>query len=475
MKNVKSHYLSHYLAVTSFALYIFVFSCGGDDSTKPDDEITFSADIQSLLSANCTSCHTTGNASAGLSLESWSSLIAGSAQGEVVIPFDPDNSLLIEMLTKLSGGVHPTEVGGTSLGSDDIDKISTWILAGAQNDDGMVPFENASNLLYVCNQKAAIVSVISTDANVVIRNVRLQDLGYTPTAKPHHIAIEPDGSAWYVSLIEESKVLKFNNNLEKVGEASVPIPALLAAHPTNGKLYVSRFMMGVGDIPQEVSVINRADMTVDGVIQVQSPIPHAMAVSSDGNYVYTCSLPNSQIIVINPATGDVDQFISLGSGKGPLQLAISPDNNILYVSTQIAGEMAVIDVSDPNNRQIVKTIAVGGNPWHPVFTPDGSRVYVANFGSNVVNVINTADYSVSAIGDGTGVDGLAQPHGIAMAKDGSRVYVSCRNTPPDGNYVPRHDFGDNANVGTVVVINTASNQIERVLEIEEFGSGMALK
>ena len=72
-------------------------------------------DVQSLLDAKCTSCHTGADAARGLRLDSWQALFAGSDHGEAVIPFDAARSLMVELTTKLVGGPHPAEVGGVPL------------------------------------------------------------------------------------------------------------------------------------------------------------------------------------------------------------------------------------------------------------------------------------------------------------------------------------------------------------------------
>lgn len=219
-------------------------------------------------------------------------------------------------------------------------------------------------------------------------------------------------------------------------------------------------------------MIDRAgNMTVLPEIPVR-PTPHAMAVAHNGNFVYTCSLSESEVLVVDPSNSDLADIVGLGASKGPIQLAVSPDDQTLYVSAQISNEMYVIDVSDPNNRQIASTIPLGAMPWHPAVTPDGSRVYVGNLGANTVSVINTASNQVSTIGSGTGADGISQPHGAAVSQAGDFVFVACRNA--NSNYEPRFDFGDNELIGTVVVIETATDTIYKIIEIEEFGSGVAI-
>ena len=53
---------------------------------------------------------------------------------------------------------------------------------------------------------------------------------------------------------------------------------------------------------------------------------------------------------------------------------------------------------------------------------------------------------------------------------GRRVYVSNNNLK--GAYTPRYDLGDNPQPGTVVVIDTATNEIEKVIEVEAYATGL---
>ena len=66
------------------------------------------------------------------------------------------------------------------------------------------------------------------DIDEVVHTIDLQALGFAAMAKPHHIAVEPDGSHWYVSLIAANAVLKFNRDNELVGRLEFERPGLRA-------------------------------------------------------------------------------------------------------------------------------------------------------------------------------------------------------------------------------------------------------
>ena len=432
-------------------------------------------DVQRLFHEKCTSCHTGAEAARGLRLDSWGALIAGSDHGEAVIPFDAARSLMVELTTKLVGGPHPTEVGGGTLSDTEVALLSEWIDEGAPSATGEIPFADAQHLLYAANQSVALVSVIDLETNQVIRTVDLQEYGLPQNASPHHIAVEPDGSHWYVSAIAANQILKFdryNNLAERIDFVR---PGLLALDPDGENLYAARSMAAVSP-PQAIGVIRRSDMTLEEV-GVFLPRPHALAVRPGTGTVYTASLAVNQIASFYPE----DEAVELDELEGDRQhtlvgFAVSPNGRWMVGTTELTASVFVFDLDRELDMTPVDTIAVNAAPWYPVFTPDGRRVYVGNNRDNTVNVLDMETRTLAKVIEG---NGLAQPHGAAVSPDGRFVYVSSRNLElgeDDGRsghtYKPRYDLGDNTRAGTVVVIDTKSQEIVKVIEIEGYGSGL---
>lgn len=82
----------------------------------------YTADVVPILSANCYSCHGNGNASAGVTLDSY----AG-------VKFVAESGDLIGTITHASG--YPAmPQGGAKLSDCDINKIKSWIANGTQNN-----------------------------------------------------------------------------------------------------------------------------------------------------------------------------------------------------------------------------------------------------------------------------------------------------------------------------------------------------
>ena len=408
-------------------------------------------------------------------MDSWDNLIKGWRRGEAIIPFDADNSLLVELTTKLDNA--------NELSTEKIDFLQRWINEGAKNANGEVPYAGATDVLYVCAQGEAIVSVIDVAAKLVIRNINFTDpeYGFPASSKPHHIAVAPNKSAFFVSMIDPAvnKVVKIDaTTYEKLGEVTTNIPALLDHHPTENILYISRFMLmnsttSIYAIDSETML--PADTGNDGEIILPPglTVPHCMGVSITGDYAFTASFAEDEFLVVDNSSKSFLAALPLGDGKQPLQGIISPDNSTFYLSCIGSGQILHIDVSNPAVPTVSDSTTLGGAPWHSVLSSDGNKLYVGNLMMQNLSVVDLTNNTVQMIGAGNGSDGLAQPHGIAMSEDGAYIFVAGRNT--NGAYSPFFDFGDNDISGIVTVVNTATNQIEKVIEIEDFGAGMRMR
>ena len=459
------------MTVVGIPLLVALLAAGTD---RPPSAVEY-ADVQRVLDAKCTRCHTGPDAAEGLRLDSWDSVTSGSRHGEAVIAFDADNSLLFELVTKLVGGPHPTELEAESLTEDEVGLLREWIEEGAPGDSGQIPFADAAHLLYAADQGEAMVSVIDMETNMVVRTVDLQELGFPKHALPHHIAVEPDGSYWYVSLIAGNAVLKFNRQNQLVGQIAIEWPGLLALDPESDRLYVARSMASVNP-PHRVGVIRRTDMTMEEV-DVFIPRPHALAVAPGGRSVFTASLSVNDIAVLDPEQQTLEMTTLEGDRPHVvINFAVSPDGKWMVGSTELTSKLFVFDLDRLPDLTPVDAIDVPTAPWHPVYTLDGKWVYVGNNWDNSVTVVNMETREVETVIEGTGI---AQPHGSAVSPDGRFAYIASRNLKmPEGHtksahvYKPRYDLGDNAHVGTVVVIDTSTRSIVKIIEIEDYGSGL---
>lgn len=99
------------------------------ETTVSMENVSFSSDIYPLVERRCIKCHGGEFPSAGLSMESYESLMSGSQNGEVIVAGDANNSLLFE---KIESGEMPKR--GQHLTPEQIELIRQWINEGAVNN-----------------------------------------------------------------------------------------------------------------------------------------------------------------------------------------------------------------------------------------------------------------------------------------------------------------------------------------------------
>ena len=308
--------------------------------------------------------------------------------------------------------------------------------------------------IYVCNQGSATVSILDANTHELIDTVDLQALGFSENAKPHHAVAEPDGSFWYLSLIAENTVLKLNPENEIVGRIEMETPGMLAIQPGGNLLFVGRSMSAVNP-PKSLGLVNRSDMSSE-MIGTFFPRPHALTLSADGSRAFVASLATNQMLSLDASTQDIELTRLGGDTQTLVQFAATPDGSTLIGGGQVTGQLLFFDASDPANITVTDTLDVGAMPWHPVISPDGTTAYVPVKGANEVAVVDIASRSITKRISG---NGLAQPHGSALSPNGRFLYVTNNNSK--GTYTPT---GDDSKAGTVVVIDTESQEIISVIE-----------
>ncbi len=323
--------------------------------------------------------------------------------------------------------------------------------------------------IYVCNQGAATLTVINAESNEIVDRIDLQELGFSANAKPHHTVAEPDGSHWYVTLIGENRVLKFNRQNELVDQAEMEVPGLISLHPTEDLLLVGRSMSAVNP-PQSIGVISRSDMKLQREIDTFFARPHAITTTPDGSWTFVASLAENQILSLNNETNETDLTTFGGDAHVFVNFAVSPDGNTMVATGQVSGKLLVMDISNPTSITVTDTVDVNAQPWHPVFSPDGQFVYFANKGAHSVTVLDMKTRTVDAVITG---NGLAQPHGSALSADGKFLYISNNNRK--GTYQASQSSESGDPPGTIIVINTDTRQIEKIIEVEAYTTGIGTR
>lgn len=460
---------------------LIIISCRHDIvASDPDIEnldysainpIVYSQHIQPIFNQKCmsASCHNSVDRAAGLQLDSWESVVRGSSFGEVIISGTAQHSHMIEHMRGVSTPRMP--LGRNPLSDKVINFVARWIDEGARNDAGERPYEGITEKAYVTNQGEDLVAVIATQNNLV---TRLIPVGDSPRLDvPHNIIVDAQSKYWYVTLIEQGQVWKFDVATDTlVGKVQAGrSPANVVISPDGSKAFVTNWE--IFSDGRAVQVIDTNTMTVIRELRVGFA-PHGIAFSRDGQLIYITNYLSDSISILRADTyqelgpvllaPDVNPVRS--SIYQPLQVALTPDDRFAYVTCFSADQVRVIDTS---SRTVIDSVRVGRRPFLLEVTPDGKHVYVCNQGSNDISVIRVADNQVETT---ISAPGFANPHGVAFTRDGFFAYVTNENL--DGSYTGHHPTSQGGNPGTVQVIDTRTFQVVKTIEVEADPTGVVV-
>jgi len=460
------------------AFALCVSSCKEEVSKVPEPVGEFEQNVQPIFNRHCVECHSSSNAVRRLSLDTWENLFKGSENGAMVIPFHPKFSHLFQHLhtdTTLSPVASPImPIGRNPLSREDVMAIYNWIQNGARNREGKVPFEESFAKIYVTNQAADLVAVIDKRTGLLMRYVDVSAAGgisQNPLQSPHYVTVSNNKKYWYVSLIAKGEVWKFDAETDtliaKVNVGSSP--AHIICSPDDSTLYVSNFSASAN----RITIIDAASMTVKRTSPPINTAPHGLALSRNGRFLYATAFESDRIFELDLQTFSTRQFPLRRIGEPstrnyrPYQVMLSPDEKKLFVTCNgdaaFDGDLRVIDLETLD----IKAIPVGKYPILMDYTPDKSRLYVANRNSNSVSVINVQSEVVVATIENVGI----QPHGLAISSDGF-VYVSNESLI---GFVGHHPTSGNLRAGTTSIIDTRTNQVIKVVEMLSFPAGVAIR
>lgn len=338
--------------------------------------------------------------------------------------------------------------------------------------------------LYVACNGDNSVAVIDTTAMTVVKQV---PVGYFP----YGVSVSPSGAKVLVANwgIEEYKFFAPGydaaGNLNSVGVAPNNLPDGFYVPPTDTQ--------GTNPKTSSVTVLiapagNGAALTtsqavyeglpLDALNQVGDTHPSATAIVKHGSlevlYVAKTNVDALGMVVVNnnrklpdfdltPLTFAQSQHSRL-DGAYPNAMAVSPDNNRLYVTEAGLNSVAVIDVSNAAQPKLLGRLGTGWYPTAIVVSPDGDTLYVANakgVGEDINPNTNT----------GTGT---APPTGLASDSRvdsnyifGSLQKINLTSTSYDGTTVIGQNFAFNppADTSVVPVGGAASSKIKHVVFI----------
>jgi len=91
--------------------------------------VSFTNDVLPIIQSRCVGCHGGDRTEEGLVLKTHADIMAGSDNGPVITPSDPDNSLLVELVS-----TQKMPKRGPKLTPPQVQLIIDWVNQGALNN-----------------------------------------------------------------------------------------------------------------------------------------------------------------------------------------------------------------------------------------------------------------------------------------------------------------------------------------------------
>ena len=313
---------------------------------------------------------------------------------------------------------------------------------------GRIPFRIAvvAVLMFTATAFLVIALLPGRTVEAVERETRADVLEY---ASPLELLFSPDGKRLYV-LCQQSGEIRVLDPATYVAIKSIAVgrvPRGIALSPSGDRLYVTNSW------DDTLSVIDTATLAVVTTWPVGSE-PSGVVEDRAGKHVFVANRISNDIAVLDPQTGE-EQKRLLG-GRGTSYLTLSPDGSRIYAThiypnvsplrtglenrTAPESEITVIDAARAVVLDRIPLHSIAG-VFHLAFSADGRLGVVAEYHpKNLVPLAHLEHagafaHTLTLFGADIGkpvevpLDELeryaAQPFGVAIAQDKSRIYVTC--------------------------------------------------
>lgn len=238
--------------------------------------------------------------------------------------------------------------------------------------------------VYVSGDGSSTVSVIDTATDRVVRTI---EVGKTP----HGVALTPDDRLLLVAVNGADRIAFVDTATQAVvATVGVAKPHTIAIRPDGKVAYVAsqepgRFALVVVDL---------AARTVIRTIALDKP-PRDLEFGHDGKALYFTKAGVNAVEVLEPASDKIAAEIP--TGASPHYANYFRGTTLGMVVVQGPGELLLFD---PTTNTPVRRIGVGKQPHWLTVLGDGKTAYVTNEGSNDVSVVNLASGKTATIAVG---------------------------------------------------------------------------
>ena len=265
---------------------------------------------------------------------------------------------------------------------------------------------HASNVI-VLNSGEATLSLIDETTHQVV--------GTVPTGKePHHLMATPDNSSLIVANSVSNNLMLVDPKTGKVQRwvENIEDPYQIGFSPDNKWVVTTGLRLDRLDIYH----YDGHDMTLAKRLPL-AVMPSHMAFSNDSKTVFVTLQVSGELAAVDLATQQVKWKMKVG--KVPAGLWMTPGDRYLLIGMTGADYVAVLDW---RNQKIVKTIQTGNGAHNFRSLADGKHVAVSNRVASTISIID--EDTLTNVGDITGL--MPGPDDMELSADKRYLWVTFR-------------------------------------------------
>ncbi|AJZ59424.1 beta-propeller fold lactonase family protein [Paraburkholderia fungorum] len=270
------------------------------------------------------------------------------------------------------------------------------------------PAAHANNVI-VLNSGEATLSLIDETTRQVV--------GTVPTGKePHHLMATPDNSSLIVANSVSNNLMFVDPKSGKVQRwvENIEDPYQIGFSPDRKWLVTTGLRLDRLDIYHYDNATNQ--MTLASRLPL-AVMPSHMAFTNDSKTVFVTLQVSGELAAIDLATQTVKWKMKVG--KVPAGLWMTPGEKYLLVGMTGADYVAVVDW---RNQKVVKTIQTGKGAHNFRSLADGRHVAVSNRVASTISIID--EDTLTNVGDITGL--MPGPDDMELSADKRYLWVTFR-------------------------------------------------
>lgn len=226
---------------------------------------------------------------------------------------------------------------------------------------------------------------------------------------PKSIVISPDGSRAFSINLEGMSVTAYNTATKELLWKAAFIPTAAQGWDYKNKKAINSF----AEKPVEAAFSHNGRMLWVSLHNAGSIV----VIDTQFTTQFTGQTKPMRYYQGNSKQYQMIRVKEIKVGHTPKVIAVAPDQSVVYVANWHSHNISVID---PEKLEVIKTVPVVRIPRGMDFTPDSRYAFIANMGSNVISVIDVVNghkliknYTV----------GLTPRH-LVTSKDGQYLFIS---------------------------------------------------